>query len=210
MRRQNQASEYTLTELQIEKLIYSTDWPGKRARSPEMVFRDRTLLKVLCYCALRASEAAGLDWKDIDLRQGRMTAYGKGDKKRDLLFGIPYPDLASDLSALKGRQTRGPVFVGKHGRQITRQGVLYVVQRAAEYAGIESPHPGHARPWVHLLRHSWVRNARRRRPPVPWEHIQQWLGHDKVATTMDTYGTPDTADTADAIARSIRGGLDGA
>lgn len=47
--------------------------------------RNRALLAVLFYAGLRRSEAAALEWRDIDLENGIITVrHGKGDKQREV------------------------------------------------------------------------------------------------------------------------------
>jgi integrase len=76
----------------------------RRALSPDQVFealtywpqtnplglRNRALLAVLFYAGLRRSEAAALQWADIDLEAGLLTVrHGKGNKARTIPFAGP-------------------------------------------------------------------------------------------------------------------------
>ena len=65
-------SDYILKPGEIRKLIYATK-----------SFRDRCILKILAYTAIRRHELTGLDVQDIDFERKRMTIRkGKGGKLR--------------------------------------------------------------------------------------------------------------------------------
>jgi len=180
-RRQNRASEFTLRPEQVTALIHAEP-DYQRARPYGLAFRDRVLLEVLAWLAVRRSEAAGLDWRDFDLDQGRATIHGKGGKARTLRFGKLYPQLVSDLRMLRGNRGAGPVF------DLTPRRVAQIVQAKAQAAGIESPNPSRSTVGPHLLRHTWARHALDR--GVDPRVVQQWLGHAHYSTTVDVYGTP--------------------
>jgi len=181
MKRQNRASEYTLPPDQVAALIHAT--PAYSRRQPiGHEFRDRALLEVLAWLALRRSEAAALDWRDLDLVRGIATIHGKGGKVRSLRFGRLYPQLVSDLRHLQGSRTAGSVF------SVSPRRVAQIVQAKAEAGGIVSPNPNRSTIGPHLLRHTWARHALDNGVDV--RVVQQWLGHAHYSTTVDVYGTP--------------------
>ncbi|MEA2624248.1 MAG: integrase/recombinase XerC, partial [Candidatus Binatota bacterium] len=49
--------------------------------------RDRAILETLYSCGLRVSELVGLDWRDLDLENECIRAFGKGRKERIVPIG---------------------------------------------------------------------------------------------------------------------------
>jgi len=186
-KKHHRRSEFPLSREQVRAII-NAEIPSKRQRNPAILQRDRVLLKVLAHLALRASEAAELDWADLDLATGSATIDGKGDKVRVLRFGKRYPDLLADLRIMKGSKRRGPVFASlRPGKvqHITRQRIGQLVGAYADAAGIKSPNPGVKRVHPHMLRHSWAQNANA--DGLSIQYIRYWLGHDSSQTTIEQY-----------------------
>ena len=69
--------------------------------------RDRALLELMYACGLRASEAIGLDVRDVDLTLGVLRARGKGSKERLVPIGREAV-AATRIYVERGR----PAFVG--------------------------------------------------------------------------------------------------
>ena len=199
---QNKASEFTLTHEEIEKLFRSAT-----------SYRDRALLKVLYHCALRRSEAAALDVRDIFFKSGRIhVVSGKGDKER--IVPAP-PELLSDLSFLVRNRVGGPVFLSAKGRQswppgrigqggIKRERVSSIVASAGERAGLTNPNPRRARINPHLLRHSFARHFLDRGGSL--RALSYILGHASISTTGDVYGTPSVEAVEREYQRIMGGG----
>src|SRR5919204_458175 len=98
--------------------------------------RDRALLELMYACGLRASEAIGLDVRDIDLERGVLRARGKGSKERIVPIGreaiaatCAYLDRGRPAFVALGDEPR--LFVNRRGRGLTRQGLYKIVQRHA-------------------------------------------------------------------------------
>ena len=66
--------------------------------------RDRALLELMYACGLRASEAIGLDVRDVDLTLGVLRARGKGSKER--LVPIGREAVAADAGLRRARPAR--------------------------------------------------------------------------------------------------------
>lgn len=130
--------------------------------------RNKALLSVLYYGALRVSEVTGLCWKDV--RNGVLTVYGKGGKTR-------FIKLPKRVSVMLERLRRddGPLFRSrKGGKALTRVGAWAIVKEAASrvYHPKASPH------W---LRHAHASHALDRGAPV--HLVQGTLGHASLSTT---------------------------
>ena len=89
----------------------SRDEVGRLLARPEgtdpAALRDRALLELMYACGLRASEAVGLDVRDVDLKAQVLRTRGKGAKERLVPVG------REALAAVKAWLARGrPALVG--------------------------------------------------------------------------------------------------
>jgi len=199
MRKQNQASEYTLAREDILRVITAAS-----ETTDVHPLRDRTLVALLYWNALRREEAATLDMTDIDWESRSISILGKGGKRRSLPVR---PELLSDLKILlqgrairpervsEGRRVRppSPVFpsqksLGIDLHSIDPSVVNRILARAAKHAGVKSPNPRMRNVNPHLLRHSFGRHWLDAGGDI--RALSWFLGHGSIATTIDIYGTP--------------------
>jgi len=187
MKTQHRASEFTLSRDEVGRILNAAG-----------SLRDRTLIELLYFCALRVSEAANLDVRDVDLERRRLTIVGKGEKKRV----VPVPEkITQDLRFLIAGRSYGPLFESsrppatrKKPTTLTARQVQRILAAAAERAGVSSPNPDHPNVNPHLLRHSAARHilAAGKAPRI----VQHFLGHSSIRTTLDVYGTPSEDEVA--------------
>ena len=138
-----------------------------RAARPE---RDRLMLEVGYFGALRVSELAGLTWSQIIPREtgeAQLAIVGKGDKPRNIL--IP-ADLAADL-----RELRGDAPDSARVFPISERRINYIVKATAKRAGINPAVSAH---W---LRHAHASHAIDEGAPITL--VSQTLGHADLKTT---------------------------
>lgn len=136
--------------------------------------RNRLILRVLYYCGLRASEVAGLTWKDAIARVGggQLSVFGKGGKTRVVLVPI---DLWRELEAFKGDSNQNePIFRSAKGGALSRIQVWRIVKKSCATVGIFDPSP-------HWFRHSHASHSLDRGAPI--HLVSSSLGHSSVATT---------------------------
>jgi integrase/recombinase XerD len=132
-------------ELEVRDLIKHAN-PG----------RDRLMLQIAYYGALRVSELVGLTWAQVikrDSGEAQLSIVGKGDKGREVL--IPTV-IATLLLASRGEALpTDPVFpsVRNPGHPLTERAVNIIVKDAAERAGINSAVS------IHWLRHAHASHA---------------------------------------------------
>jgi integrase/recombinase XerD len=143
--------------------------------------RDRALLELMYACGLRASEATGLQLRDVDLDAGLLRASGKGSKERIVPVGseaIAAVRLWLDRGrpALVGLAPEPHLFVNHRGAGLTRQGLYKIVQRHARTAGLQ----GKMSP--HTLRHSFATHLLA--GGCDLRALQEMLGHADIATTQ--------------------------
>lgn len=109
--------------------------------------RDLSLLTLIYTTGLRASEALGIDWKDLKprARGGQVTVMGKGGKVRTVLIN---QSLWEQLTLLKKSDSTDAVFVTRFGNRLDRHQLHRIIKAAAERAGVNS----------HVSAH-WLRHA---------------------------------------------------
>ncbi len=143
--------------------------------------RDRALLELMYACGLRASEAIGLDVRDVDLERGVLRARGKGSKERIVPVGREavaaaraYLDRGRPAFVGLGDEPR--LFVNRRGRGLTRQGLYKIVQRHAGAVGLAD------RMSPHTLRHTFATHLLA--GGCDLRSLQEMLGHADIATTQ--------------------------
>lgn len=168
--------------------------------------RDRAILAVLLGCGLRREEAAGLEVRHLQQREGRwviVDLVGKRNKTRS----VPMPGWAKaalDAWTSTAGITEGPVFRplrrGGHvqprpeGSRMSAQAVFDVVRDAALAAGVE------VRP--HDLRRTFAKLAHKGGSPI--DQIQLSLGHTSIQTTERYLGVDQDLTTAPCDVLGLR------
>ncbi len=154
------------------------------ARERFVRLRDAALLELLYGAGLRASEAAGLDVRDVDLVRGEVRVRGKGGRERV----VPLPGVAREaLDAwLRLRRRPGvlaePLFCSVRGaargappRRLDPRDLRRILARRARRAGLaDRVHP-------HRLRHSYATHLLDMGADL--REIQELLGHRSLSTT---------------------------
>ena len=168
--------------------------------------RKRALLLVAAFCGLRASELRGLRWADVKLEQAELQVTQRADRYSQI--GNPKspssrrtvpvsPDVVKALKEWRLAQGGGQtlVFATRRGaaehhssmmrslRPVMRDAGLLIKGRTGKLKAKYAPH---------AFRHyfaSWCispvnRGGRGLSPKV----VQEWLGHSKIAMTLDVYG----------------------
>ena len=140
-------------------------------RSNYLNQRDQALLELLYGSGLRASELTRIRLSDLNLTDRVLIVRGKGDKERVVPLGVPTAKTLEDYLAMRPLFEASPLlFVGYHGRPITRQRVWQIVK--ARSRGKASPH---------MLRHSTATHMLDNGADL--RTIQILLGHADIGTT---------------------------
>ena len=145
------------------------------------VLRDRALLELMYACGLRASEAIGLELRDVDLEERVLRARGKGSKERVVPIGQAAVRalriyLERGRPALVKGTTEPHLFVNFRGGALTRQGLYKIVRRHAAAAGLAD------RMSPHTLRHTFATHLLA--GGCDLRSVQEMLGHADVSTTQ--------------------------
>lgn len=173
--RRNRKLPQVLSRGEVEKLLAQP-----RGSEPASL-RDRALLELMYASGLRASEAIGLEVRDLDLEDRVLRARGKGSKERLVPIG------GAALRALEHYLQRGRpalvkgspeqhLFVNFRGGALTRQGLYKIVRRHAATAGLED------RMSPHTLRHTFATHLLA--GGCDLRSVQEMLGHADVSTTQ--------------------------
>lgn len=160
----DELADRILTEADVQKMIKC-----------EPVERNQVLIRVMYISGIRASEASGLRWRDVQPREtaGQITVLGKGSKTRSIRLSEPVWK-----ALLKHRKNAGPndpVFQIGSGKPMSRFHITIAVHAAARRAGISSKASAHA------LRHTHATVAMEKGAPLAL--IQHTLGHTNLAVT---------------------------
>jgi integrase/recombinase XerD len=143
--------------------------------------RDRAMLELMYASGLRVSEVVGLRLADLDRVVGVVRVVGKGDKERLVPVGeVALQSVEEYRKAGRPAQAKEPpvevLFLGRHGRGLTRQSVWHLIKRCAAAAGItKSVTP-------HTLRHSFATHLLERGADL--RAVQLMLGHADIGTTQ--------------------------
>jgi integrase/recombinase XerC len=156
--------------------------------------RDRAIVVLLLYTALRLSELVALDIADARLsaRKGLLVVRaGKGDFYREVPLNKPVRDALEVW--LKDRAKRVDVgdpalFVGPQGRRLSARAVDLVIRNTASRAGLRLS--------AHVLRHTCVTNLVRCGNDIVL--VAELAGHRRLETTR-RYSLPSAADRQAAM-----------
>ena len=158
-----------------EKILPAADVKRMIAKEPSP--RNRVLLRMLYMTAMRASEAAGLRWRDVQQRgpaAGQITVWGKGGKTRAVhLQAAAWRELLSIRPERPGPDEH--VFVSDEGRPLHRVTITNLVSKAAKRAGIE------AKVSAHWMRHAHASHSIDNGAPLTL--VRETLGHVSLQTT---------------------------
>ncbi len=150
-------------------------------RTTPQGLRDRAMLELLYASGLRVSELVGLRLADLDLAVGVVRVLGKGNKERLVPLGDAAAEslrayLADGRPRLEKRRPSPHLFLGRHGRGLTRQMFWQLLRRSVRAAGITKPVT------PHTLRHSFATHLLERGADL--RSVQLMLGHADIGTTQ--------------------------
>ena len=176
--RQAQRSPSTLTEAQVDGLLYAPDL------ATALGIRDRTMLELMYASGLRVSELVTLKVLNVSLSDNVVRVTGKGNKERLIPFGeVASLWLTQYLNQVRPAMTAGrpteDLFVThrgvKPGTAMSRVMFWMIVKKYAVMVGITSklsPHTLRHAFATHLLNHGADLRA-----------VQMLLGHADISTT---------------------------
>jgi site-specific recombinase XerD len=181
-----------LDKSEIDALLAAPD------RATEQGRRDHGVLLFLYNTGARASEAAPVAIRDLDVRpdgSGSVRLVGKGGKTRHCPL---WPTTMTSLRALSsGRSPDEPVFRTRRRTRITRFVVHATVTRYLTQAAIACPSLAKKTISPHVIRHTTATHLLR--AGVDINTIRAWLGHVSIDTT-NVYAEVDLETKAQMLA----------
>ncbi|MCK2000634.1 tyrosine-type recombinase/integrase [[Brevibacterium] frigoritolerans] len=157
--------------------------------------KNRCLVNMFIYCAIRVSELCGLKWEDIDFKNKTISIRGKGRKNRRVPL---FKEVEGELKKLKQEQEPKSVFVftvKKTDKQMQPRAVHDLIKKYTKAANIKKnigPHRLRATAATDYLREG-----------VNLRYIQMLLGHASLATTM-LYMNPDEQEMNQALQNAVK------
>lgn len=144
-------------------------------------YRNKAMMELMYATGLRVSELVNLEMTNIDLEEGIVRCYGKGNKERIVPIGqvaMRYLRLYLDhyREVLKKKKLCDKLFLNNHGTGMTRQGFFKILKGIAKDRGIEK----NINP--HMLRHSFATHLLNNGADL--RSIQMMLGHRNLSTTQ--------------------------
>ena len=121
-------------------------------RSAFRAFRDKAVLAVLIYAALRRSELLGLRLEDVDLGRAVLrVVHGKGRKARAIPLADGATEALGDWLELRPHCRHDALFTSQSGEPMGKNGLVRAFRKAVQKAGIKKPGVS-----LHKLRHSFA------------------------------------------------------
>lgn len=169
--------------------------------------RNLAICRLFYGSALRRSELATLEWRDLAARpdlpgsespsqgRGQVTVFGKGEKERTVLLSASTWRVLMQLRRQERAEGRGqagnPVFWSREGGALTGTQIYNVVRQMARRAGIDKPVSPHS------FRHAHLSHALDRGATI--EEARATAGHSSIQTTsVYVHARPD-ASTSDYL-----------
>jgi integrase/recombinase XerD len=170
--------ELTSTEVSAVLDTCEDDEPGRR---------DRALLSLMAYCALRSIEVFRADMTDLQTKDGRtvLWVHGKGHSEADDFVVLPIPAEVAVQGWLAVRgQDPGALFTSmsnqSRGERLALRSIRWMVKRRYQAAGVVN-----GSKTTHSLRHSAITSAIRN-GATPMQ-TQAMARHKSFDTTLNYY-----------------------
>lgn len=144
-------------------------------------YRNKAMLELMYATGLRVSELVNLKINDVDLDEGIVRCFGKGNKERI----VPMGDVCQKYlkiyllyyrDSLKKKVLCDNLFLNNHGKALTRQGFFKILK------GIASDKDISKKITPHVLRHSFATHLLANGADL--RSIQMMLGHNNLSTTQ--------------------------
>jgi site-specific recombinase XerD len=166
--------------VRVSRFVGKSDLADLLAQLPDDL---RRAVALGAYGGLRVSEAAALDWSDVDVESRRIIVRGKGDKERHV--GLSTVLLDHLLPEAGGNVVRGG------GKAFSGHTLQQKVNKAIRGAGVDAT--------FHKLRHRYgYKSAEAGIAPTS---IARAMGHSSLSTTMGYIAAVDS--DLDLIAEAV-------
>ena len=166
---------FVMSNEEVDELLEAPDI------SKDNGMRDRAMLELMYATGLRVSELLSLRFRNVNMQNGLITVYGKGNKQRS----VPVSSFALEFlrkyidgprKRVKGSKDTDIIFLNRDGKALSRTYFFMQVKRYAEEKGIDSSVS------PHTLRHCFATHLLEN--GASFRAVQEMLGHSNIATTQ--------------------------
>ena len=168
-----------------------------KSESDENKERDFAMITLFLNCGMRLSELLGINIKDINFADNKLTVIGKGNKERTIYLNKPCMDAINDYLAVRPHEgvkydSKDALFLSKRKERISNRMVQEIVKKELGRAGLDMNKYS-----VHKLRHT-AATLMYQYGKVDIRALQVLLGHESISTT-EIYTHVDNEQVKDAV-----------
>ena len=147
--------------------------------------RDFAIITLFLNCGLRLSELVGINVKDIDFDENKMTVIGKGNKERTIYLNKACINAINDYLTVRPKEgvkidnkhSEKAHFLSEQKKRISNRTVQHIVYKELYQAGLDPTKYS-----VHKLRHT-AATLMYQYGNVDIRALQELLGHESISTT---------------------------
>lgn len=147
--------------------------------------RDYAIITLFLNCGLRLSELVGINIKDIDFSECRMTVIGKGNKERTIYLNKACMSALKEYLEIRPKEgiktdklnSKDALFLSERKERISKRTVQYIVDKELRAAGLDTTKYS-----THKLRHT-AATLMYQYGKVDIRALQEVLGHESISTT---------------------------
>ena len=145
--------------------------------------RDYAIITIFLNCGIRLSELVGINIKNIDFSENKLTVIGKGNKERTIYLNKACVNAINDyISNSRPREgikydSKDALFLSERKERISNRTVQSVVKKELQKAGLDINKYS-----VHKLRHT-AATLMYQYGGVDIRALQELLGHESISTT---------------------------
>lgn len=147
--------------------------------------RDYAIITLFLNCGMRLSELVGINIKDIDFNECKLTVIGKGNKERTIYLNRAcikairnYLEVRPKIGVKNdSKHSEKALFLSERKERISNRTVQYIVNKELSQAGLDPTKYS-----VHKLRHT-AATLMYQYGNVDIRALQELLGHESISTT---------------------------
>ena len=144
--------------------------------------RDYAITTLFLNCGMRLSELVGINEKDIDHNEYKMTVIGKGNKERTIYLNKACMKAIDDYLLVKPKdgidyKSKNALFLSERKERISNRTVQHIIKKELYKAGLDIDKYS-----VHKLRHT-AATLMYQYGQVDIRALQELLGHANISTT---------------------------
>ena len=147
--------------------------------------RDFAITTLFLNCGMRLSELVGINIRDIDFDENKMTVIGKGNKERTIYLNKACVGAIKDYLSVRpkvgvkvdNKHSEKALFLSEQKKRISNRTVQHIINKELYQAGLDPTKYS-----VHKLRHT-AATLMYQYGNVDIRALQELLGHESISTT---------------------------